>query len=89
MGAFKDELNRMGFIRVDFILSDVGTEGSEGSPSCTQACARVRVTCSASDDGMGRRRLRREVGAMFPKIIIPSVSNYNSISITPGWLMSR
>ena len=33
MGAFKDELNRMGFIRVDFILRDVGTEGAEGSQS--------------------------------------------------------
>ena len=58
----KDELNRIGFIRVDFILRDVLTEVLKEH----KAGSRVQM-CSASDDGMGGRRLRREVGAIFPK----------------------
>ena len=72
----------MGFIRVDFVLRDVGTEGSEGSPSYkhVRGCRRaVQVmTVWAGADFVVR------LEQCFQKIIIPSVSNYNSITITPG-----
>ena len=45
MGAFKDELNRMGFIRVDIILRDVGTEGSEGEESPSMCEGEGDVQC--------------------------------------------
>ena len=70
MGAFKDELNRMGFIRVDFILRDVLTEGAEVTQDQGYRSAVQVMTVWAGADFVVRME------QCYQKIIIPSASGH-------------